>query len=126
MTEAAHRKPECPFCYSNNLFKGKVIAQSSGGYVAENEFSPGNYLIIPVEHVETPLELSDTWWAEVKILLRRIPGLAEHYNVSLNVGSQAGQTVKHLHFWVVPRARDKPSSGKGLARLISEADAVDT
>ncbi len=54
-------------------------------------------------------------------LLPLVPELGEHYNLSLNVGKSAGQSVKHLHFWVIKREGGLGSSGKGLARLISEA-----
>ena len=124
MSEITHTKLECPFCLGNGLFKGEILAKSPGAYLAENHFNPGSYLIIPLDHVESPLKLSDTWWAEVKELLPKVLGLDEHYNISLNFGSHAGQSVKHLHFWIVPRFSGKPSSGKGLARLISEADTA--
>ena len=113
--------PDCPFCRDNNLLKGDVLAESAGGYLIMNQFSPGNYLIIPSEHAESPLELPDTWWHDVKTLLAEIPDLPEHYNISLNRGQHAGQTVRHLHFWVIPRLPNGPASGKGLATLI---DAV--
>lgn len=49
--------------------------------------------------------------------------MPEDYNISLNIGKLAGQTVKHLHFWVIPRYADTPSTGKGLACLIKDANA---
>jgi len=81
-------------------------------------------LIIPNGHYESLLELPDTWWQDLKALLSKVPGLTGDYNLSLNYGKDAGQSVKHLHFWVIPRESGKPSSGKGFARLIAEADAT--
>ncbi|HSH56282.1 MAG TPA: HIT domain-containing protein [Candidatus Limnocylindrales bacterium] len=113
----------CPFCISNNLLKGEVLARSGGAYLAQTKSSPDNYLIIPIGHVESPLVLSDTWWHEVKELLIQTPHVADNYNISLNIGAHAGQSIKHLHFWIIPRMAGKPTSGKGLARLIKEVDA---
>jgi diadenosine tetraphosphate (Ap4A) HIT family hydrolase len=112
---------DCPFCLSNNLLKSSVIASSPGGFLTAAAGDPGNYLIVPKEHAEALSGLPDDWWHDVKELLAQIPNLSDHYNMSVNVGESAGQSVKHLHFWIIPRVAGLPSSGKGLARLISEA-----
>lgn len=84
--------------------------------------SPSCYLIIPTDHAEAPTDLPDTWWRDVKTLLPQVTELPASYNLSFNIGTEAGQTVKHLHLWVVPRPANTPGSGKGLARLLSEAN----
>jgi diadenosine tetraphosphate (Ap4A) HIT family hydrolase len=89
--------------------------------MVEGQFGT-SYLIIPAGHYESLLDLPDNWWQDMKSLLGRVPGLAGDYNLSLNYGKNAGQSLKHLHFWVIPREDGKPSSGKGFARLIAEAD----
>ena len=114
--------PDCPFCLGNNFFKGEILARTPHAYLARNEFSPGNYLINSEEHIEDPTQLPADWWENMNELLTKIPELKYDYNVSLNVGRQAGQTLKHLHFWVIPRIPGTPASGKGLARLMSEVN----
>ncbi|HEY2004308.1 MAG TPA: Sua5/YciO/YrdC/YwlC family protein [Candidatus Saccharimonadia bacterium] len=118
----APSRRDCVFCRSNGRLKGEVIVASDGAYVIEAATVPGHYLIIPETHVETLMELPDSWWAEVKELLPQVPGLPDNYNLSINIGREAGQTLGHLHFWVIPRAAGQPSSGKGFAKLIYEAD----
>jgi len=108
----------CPFCRSNNLLKSRILAESQAAYLTENMHFPGDYLIIPNTHAESPMELADTWWQDVKELLQHISPYPTDYNLAFNVGRAAGQTVKHLHLWVVPRVADEPASGKGLATLI--------
>jgi len=115
---------DCPFCADNNLIEGTILAQSESAYLLLSKFSPNNFLVIPNNHVESPLNLSDTWWYEVKALLRQIPNMPEHYNISLNMGDVAGQTVKHLHFWIIPRKADSPSSCKGLVGLLKVVDSM--
>lgn len=90
----------------------------------EASTNPGNYLIIPDLHVEDPKKLPDTWWAEMKMMLGQVPHLSPDFNLSLNVGKLSGQTVKHLHFWVVPRPDGRASTGKGLAALMAEVDRL--
>jgi diadenosine tetraphosphate (Ap4A) HIT family hydrolase len=54
-----------------------------------------------------------------------VPASKDHYNLSLNVGEHAGQTVKHLHFWVIPRQPGLPTSGMGLATLVAPSAGVE-
>lgn len=112
----------CPFCLTNGLLKGEILAESAGGFMIAAVSSPGSYLVVPKVHVEDPAKLPVNWWSEMRELLPQTPELGEHYNLSLNVGKLAGQSVKHLHFWVVKREGGRGSSGKGLARLIADAD----
>jgi diadenosine tetraphosphate (Ap4A) HIT family hydrolase len=112
----------CPLCPQNGLLKEPIVAQTKGAYLMPAHSSPANYLIVPLAHTESPHDLPDDWWASVKELLAKVPGLGDHYNISINLGRNAGQTVKHIHFWIIPRDGDKPSSGKGFASLIHEAD----
>ena len=86
-------------------------------------FGSGNYLIIPSYHAESISDLSDNWWKSVKQLIQKVPDLPEDYNVSFNIGKEAGQTIKHLHLWVIPRSAGEPASGTGLAGLV---EAVNT
>ena len=82
-----------------------------------------NYLIIPNYHVELLTELHDSWWQDVKMLLQAVPTQLASYNVTVNYGRDAGQSVSHLHFWVVPRLPGQPASGKGMTGLIGLVNA---
>lgn len=116
-------EPDCPFCRTNGLLKGAVTAETDTAYLIEATFGSGNFLVIPTAHIESPLGLPDTWWKDVKTLLPKIPNLTSDYNLSFNLGKEAGQSLKHVHLWVISRIAGQPASGKGLARLIDEANA---
>lgn len=116
------KTPDCPLCPENGLLKEPVIAQTDAAYLIRALSSPGNFLIVPKIHTENPADLPADWWVAFAELLGKIPGLGKSYNISLNFGQPAGQTVAHVHFWVIPRAGGQAASGKGLARLIAEAD----
>lgn len=118
----APSKKDCVFCRSNGRLKGEILASSEGAYLVAAGSSPGNYLIIPETHVESLTELPDTWWVDAKAMLAEVPGLKRDYNLSINIGKAAGQTLDHLHFWIIPRSGDQATTGKGLARLIEEAN----
>lgn len=114
---------DCPLCRQNNLLKERVIAETDGAYLIPAHSSPGNFLIIPEHHVEQIADLPDDWWYHMRTLISKTPHITDNFNISINCGKNAGQTVKHLHFWVIPRAGGAVSSGKGFARLIAEADS---
>lgn len=125
MSKQSPLQPSCPFCRSNDLLEGKVIAQTQTAYLIESTFGQDNYLIIPADHIESVQDLSDMWWKDVKAMLSKLPQKMDAYNISLNLGKDAGQTLTHLHLWVIPRKPDLPSSGKGLAGLIAEVNDGD-
>lgn len=116
--------PNCTFCRSNGILKGEITAETATAYLIEASYKSNNYLIIPSNHIESVLDLPDTWWSDVKALITKIPDMSPNYNVSFNIGGEAGQTIKHLHLWIIPRDANQPSSGKGLARLIEEANTL--
>jgi diadenosine tetraphosphate (Ap4A) HIT family hydrolase len=113
----------CPFCLHNNLLSTPLIAQTKVAYATDALANSDNYLLIPKDHIESLADLPDTWWYEVKQLLGILPDF-DDYNVSVNIGEQAGQKVKHIHFWLIPRSAHQPSSGKGFAKLIDEANSA--
>jgi diadenosine tetraphosphate (Ap4A) HIT family hydrolase len=114
--------PDCPLCLDNKLFKSEILAENDGAYLCPTSKVPGNYLIIPKPHVEEPTKLPNDWWQDFKELLAQVPEPPSDYNISLNVGKLAGQTLKHLHFWIIPRKAGSPNEGKGLAILVSPVE----
>lgn len=74
-----------------------------------NPFSNGHVLVIPKNHSEGLLDTDDATLADV---IARVKKVARHikaalpcdgFNILQNNGEAAGQTVKHLHFHIVPR-----------------------
>lgn len=117
--------PNCPFCLSNNLLKGGTFAENDDAFLLEPSGLPGTMLVVPKMHVESVTDLPDDWWRSFKASLRQMPAMPEQFNLSLNIGKDAGQSVKHLHFWIVPRSAGQPSSGRGLASLVAAVDGSD-
>lgn len=118
----------CPFCLENG--KVQPFATTSEGYLLTPTNTPikDTYLLIPRWHAVDPLRFPDDWQQSRAELMKLIPwmGLVS-YNVSMNVGIEAGQTVLHLHEWFIPRSGEYSFSAayrKGLATLIGEANAA--
>ncbi len=109
----------CPFCNipeKNILFKNDLAFAIFDKYPV----SKGHILIIPFRHVETFFETSK----EEKIAILDLIDKAKEYldkkfspdgyNIGVNVGKAAGQTVFHLHVHVIPRYKgdvEDPTGG---------------
>lgn len=104
----------CPFCklVMERVTTGRGIEQigSSGVYHFEplNPVTPGHRLFVPAFHYEDAAEAPSAtgavfewaaWWAAQQ---------DEDFNLIVNAGPAASQTVRHLHVHYVPR---RPSDG---------------
>lgn len=98
---------DCLFCkiVSGDLPAGKV-AESDGALAFRdiNPEAPTHILVIPKEHVASAAELGGSSGDVLAEIFTMIVGLAEKeglqggWRVVTNVGSDAGQSVHHLHF----------------------------
>ena len=86
--------------------------------------SPGHSLIIPVRHVES---FFDTTSEERQAILQALDRAKsridkEHspasYNIGINDGPAAGQTVMHLHVHLIPRYKGDTADPRGGVRWI--------
>ncbi|QQR52890.1 threonylcarbamoyl-AMP synthase [bacterium] len=116
------RPGTCVFCLENGLLNGDILAETTEVFMIAAASRNGNYLIIPKVHIEDPAHLPANWWRGVRQVLPQVPGLGKHYNLSFNVGHTAGQTVPHLHLWVVPRTAGGQDRGMGLVGLIEKVN----
>ncbi|MCI0570367.1 MAG: DUF3427 domain-containing protein, partial [Myxococcaceae bacterium] len=87
--------------------------------------NPGHALLVTRRHVETWFDASPEERAELseatvlahRRILERFP--ADGFNVGLNAGAAAGQTVPHLHLHVIPRQHgDVPDPRGGVRHVI--------
>ena len=86
--------------------------------------SPGHTLVIPRRHVasffETTVEerselLSLLDWCRGELISRHKPS---GFNIGINDGRAAGQTVMHLHIHVIPRYPGDKQDPRGGVRWI--------
>jgi len=81
--------------------------------------SPGHLLLIPCRHVASLFEATEE---EMTGLLQEAKAMIDEkfhpdgYNVGVNCGEAAGQTVMHLHIHLVPRYRGDMNDPRGGVR----------
>ena len=116
----------CPFC---EMPSERIIDSNSTGFVIRDGFpvSEGHTLVIPRRHVGSLFELSSEELVEINALLfaakveidRELS--PDGYNVGINDGAAAGQTVPHLHVHLIPRyAGDRADPRGGVRWIIPE------
>lgn len=87
--------------------------------------SPGHALILPRRHVATWFDATDAERAALAAATELVKAEIEKrhrpdgYNIGINVGEAAGQTVFHLHVHVIPRyVGDVPQPRGGVRHVI--------
>ena len=112
----------CPFC---NLAKHVEIICESEICVAFYDgypVSPGHALIIPKRHVASYFDLTDEERKAMNMMLLdvklKLDGRfhPDGYNIGINVGEDAGQSVFHCHMHLIPRYKGDVPNPKGGVR----------
>jgi diadenosine tetraphosphate (Ap4A) HIT family hydrolase len=107
----------------------EVIASSELSLAFYDGFpvSPGHALVIPRRHVASFFDLTEDEVADMMALVRKVKLLVDArfrpdgYNIGINVGEAAGQSVFHVHMHLIPRyAGDVPDPKGGVRGVIPE------
>lgn len=116
----------CVFC---SLSQERIIDSNDLAMTIRDAYpiSPGHTLIIPKRHVASFFEItSEERNAMLSLLDKAASALQTEldpagYNVGINDGAAAGQTVPHLHMHLIPRfAADVPDPRGGVRWVIPE------
>ena len=115
----------CPFCKAES--ERDIIASSSLSVAFFDGFpvSPGHALIIPKRHVSSFFDLSKDEQQDLLNLTDRVKQIVEEryhpdgYNIGINVGEAAGQSIFHVHMHLIPRYHgDVPNPRGGVRGVI--------
>ena len=112
----------CIFC---NIEEDRIVHEHKHFYVIRDAFpvTPLHSLVITKRHVVSYFQCSkkeldeipvilDTQKTELKILDDTITG----FNIGMNIGEDAGQTIFHCHIHIIPRRQGDTPNPKGGVR----------
>lgn len=114
---------ECPFCDLGD----RVLAENELAVAIRDlePASPGHTLIIPKRHSTSFFDLTNAEVAACYALLQseRAHIAKAHrpdgYNIGVNDGEAAGQSMSHTYFHLIPRYRgDHPDPRGGIRHVI--------
>ena len=113
----------CPFCHPD---KAQIIVENEFGFAIPDGFpvTEGHALVLPRKHVaslfDLPHEEQAGLWRLValarSVLLEKFQ--PEAFNIGVNDGQAAGQTVMHAHIHVIPRYVGDSADPRGGIRWV--------
>ena len=113
---------ECLFCSSNPSW---VIAENTSAYAIRDAFPVTDLhtLIIPRRHVEGYFDLTGDEKIGCEEMLSKSrkqilieDALVTGFNIGINVGKSAGQTIFHCHIHLIPRRDGDVTDPRGGVR----------
>ena len=118
----------CEFC---NFPESWIVDGDDFGVVVRDRYpvSPGHTLVIPRRHVESFFSVTEHELASIARLLNRAQSALRlqyapaAYNIGINDGLAAGQTVQHLHIHLIPRYIGDCDDPRGGIRWVLPAKA---
>jgi diadenosine tetraphosphate (Ap4A) HIT family hydrolase len=101
--------PNCPFCNIDS--ERDLIVESATAYAIYDKFpvNDGHALIIPKRHCASYFDLSFKEQAACMFMLNKVREVVskrfnpDAFNIGINVGEKAGQTIHHVHIHLIPR-----------------------
>ncbi len=119
------RASDCVFC---TLSTERIVAENELALAIQDGFpvSPLHTLVIPKRHIESYFDLGQAEINACTALLKRAKASLERedpaidgFNVGINNGDSAGQTVPHCHIHLIPRrSGDVPQPRGGVRNTI--------
>ena len=114
----------CPFC--ERIAAGKVEAESRLAVAFPDGFpvSNGHFLVVPRRHESDFFALTQAEQEDMLAVARDVQSLlrSQHnpagFNVGINVGTAAGQTVGHAHLHLIPRYNGDVADPRGGVRWV--------
>jgi diadenosine tetraphosphate (Ap4A) HIT family hydrolase len=121
----------CVFCERIEL--GDVLLSNEHAAAFEDGFpiSPGHTLIVPRRHEADLLALAEEEQAAIWSLIAPVRqmieaqwGAPDGYNIGVNIGTAAGQTIAHAHLHLIPRWHGDVADPRGGVRRVVPSKAA--
>ena len=112
----------CPFCAID--LDREIIFESESTFSIYDKFpvNNGHVLIIPKRHCQSYFELTFQEQMDCLQVLNKSKELVNRkynpdaFNIGINVGEIAGQTVPHVHIHLIPRFKGDVNDPRGGVR----------
>jgi diadenosine tetraphosphate (Ap4A) HIT family hydrolase len=112
----------CVFC--GGIEKDRVLFETRKWIAIYDKYpvSKGHVLLIPKEHYETFFDLPEQLTNSIQYWIKHIKNILDDkyhpsgYNIGVNCGKSAGQTVMHCHIHIIPRYDGDDEDPRGGVR----------
>lgn len=120
-----HREPDCVLC---EIPLERIEIQNELCFAIKDKYpvTPGHMLVIPKRHVGQYFDLGRPELNAVHVILEQLKRHSQDsdptvkgFNIGINCGAAAGQTIFHCHIHFIPRREgDVPNPAGGVRHLI--------
>ena len=112
---------KCPFC---NPFADEIVAKNELCYARWDRYpvAKGHLLVMPYRHTPDLFSMTAEEKQAMVVLIDECKEVIEEnfspdgYNIGLNIGEAAGQTIMHCHCHMIPRYVGDAKRPKGGVR----------
>lgn len=119
-----NQRSVCPFCAHDIGEISFYETENFRTIYNRSPILPGHSLLVPKRHIESLLDFSDAELGELMIHASQAIRLLQKafcsvgFNMSLQEKEEAGQSVPHFHFHLIPRKPDDlPKPGDWYPKL---------
>ena len=117
---------DCPFCNIPDLCADEDLPANELAYTRLDSFpvSLGHLLVVPKRHAKDWFSLSEVEQQAIMRLVEQGKAWLEKryqpdgYNIGMNCGETAGQTVMHMHCHLIPRYSGDRADPRGGVRWV--------
>ena len=123
-----HREENCLFCDIQSVDRSRIIEENALAYAIRDGYAVTDLhtLFIPKRHVADYFGLSQAEINAINQLIRSqkkkldsLDSRIDAYNIGMNCGEAAGQTIYHCHVHLIPRRTgDVPNPRGGVRHVI--------
>lgn len=126
----SERHTGCLFC---EIPTARVIASNTLAYAIEDAYAVTalHSLVIPKRHVPTYFELGrpeinacNSLLEEMRVRISGLDDAVEAFNIGMNCGGAAGQTIFHCHIHLIPRRNGDVENPRGGVRHVIPGKGV--
>ena len=116
---------DCPLCSQrDNVIENGKKVENDLAYVLEdsNPVNPGHCLIVTRRHVAEFFDATAEEKVAIFELIEEMKGIIDKkhspdgYNIGVNIGKFAGQSVPHIHIHMMPRYKGDVENPRGGVR----------
>jgi len=122
-----HKEGNCLFCNIQTNDRSRIVAENSLAYSVRDGFPVTEFhtLFIPKRHTPEYFDLTqaetnaiNSLMLEQKKLIQEQDKSVEAFNIGMNCGETAGQTIFHCHVHLIPRRKGDVENPRGGVRHV--------
>ena len=122
-----HRQSDCLFCDVQTNDRQRIVTENTLAFAIRDGFpvTEGHTLFIPKRHAadyfgltQAEINAINQLMIQQKDILQQSDKSIEGFNIGMNCGEAAGQTVFHCHVHLIPRRRGDVENPRGGVRHV--------